>query len=224
MTPKGKLIYNYAKQVLDLQKQLQTKIEVQREDSITIGTIETIATYVLPQAIQQLKNTFHDTTIKVIINTESQLKKMLANQEIDIACIFDTLQEWDNTYSISSQSIAFYLISATTNFDRSTLILTDKNCTYRAKLLSDFELEDSPYQISMELDSAETIKGIVKSQLGTGFLPEYTLTDNDNTLNKMPHPLSENFHVQIFYHIAASDQYTATSYLLQQLTNQIKKL
>ena len=81
-----------------------------------------------------------------------------------------------------------------------SFILTEKGCTYRAFLLEKLHEDSISHTISMELSSVETIKKAINNHWGIGFLPLFTVEEDDPFLKTIPlvDP-ALNFHRQLLY-------------------------
>ncbi|MED3652402.1 MULTISPECIES: LysR family transcriptional regulator [Heyndrickxia] len=211
-TSSGELLYDYAVKILSLYQDSHSAIGDQEIKTLTIGSIETVALYFLPEILDKFKKLYPDVHIRIIPSNERNIIQMIKEKEIDFGLILDFpyyIPEVENLL-LEKQPMGIVVPHDHKFANRRELeikdltdesfILTEKGCTYRAFLLEKLNGESISHDISMELSSVETIKKAIKNHWGIGFLPLFAVEENDQFLKTVPlNDTALNFHRQLLY-------------------------
>jgi len=206
LTSKGKILYRYAKQVLQLMEDMDTALQRHEVDDINIGTIESIALYYLQDVIEAFKIKYPQIAFHLSLEDESSLLAKLAQQKLDFVLIFNKAMKMDGmkVSNLKEENLCFVYNrkSAEPNVldkpEEHSLILTGEECPYRKALLANFAEHGKKYRISMSLSNVDTIKSLIQNGWGIGFLPQFTIRPNDN-LGIIQHNMSSPFYIQLIY-------------------------
>lgn len=213
LTLKGKIVYQYAKKIVELMEVLNSKLQTEEVNKISIGTIESIALYYLQDIIEAYKIKYPQVIFNLSIKNETELLEKLAQQKLDFVLLFNKEVKIAGIKSlnIKAESLCFiYNPNSNTEniilneLENQSLILTEKDCPYRKALLADFEKQGQRYKISMELSNVDTIKNLVSNNWGIGFVPQYTIKPNDN-FGVIKYKLSTPFYIQLLYYSELED-------------------
>ncbi len=229
LTPKGIIIYQYAKSVLDLMEQMDHKLRIQEVKEINIGTIESIALYYLQNIIETYKMKYPQIVFHLTIEDENGLLAKLTQQKLDFVLVFNKEMKHDGlkVFLLKEESLCFvYHPQTDTNLnladhlEEKSLILTGEECPYRKALLADFAERGQKYHISMALSNVDTIKNLIKNDWGIGFLPQFTIKANDN-LRMVKYDIPSPFYIQLLYYeeLEAQQEYTDFIELANSIVN-----
>jgi DNA-binding transcriptional LysR family regulator len=214
LTPKGKIIYRYAKKAMELMEMMDNELRTEEVCEINIGTIESIALYYLQGIIEAYKIKYPHIVFHLSIEDESTLIEKLVRQELDFVLEFDKAIKNEDlkVLDIKEESLCFIYnskINSETdildNLEKQSLILTGEDCPYRKVLLSDFSNRGQKYNISMALSNVDTIKSLVINGWGVGFLPQFTIRPDDK-LGVARYSLSSPFYIQLMYYPELDDK------------------
>jgi Transcriptional regulator len=229
LTPKGIIIYQYAKRVLDLMEQMDNELRIQEVKEINIGTIESIALYYLQNIIEAYKIKYPQIVFHLTIEDENDLLAKLAQQKLDFVLVFNKEMKLDGlkVFLLKEESLCFVYhpqtdtsLKLADHLEEKSLILTGEECPYRKALLADFAERGQKYHISMALSNVDTIKNLIKNDWGIGFLPQFTIKANDN-LRMVKYDMPSPFYIQLLYYeeLEAQQEYSDFIELANSLVN-----
>ncbi len=96
MTPSGRILLPRAQKILaevnSASKAVQQDI-MEGKGSLTVGAIPTIAPYLLPSALSELRKRFPDAELHIVEETTDRLVQMLVRAEIDCAIMSPPVEE-----------------------------------------------------------------------------------------------------------------------------------
>lgn len=179
------------------------------EGTIKLGVVITLSPYLIPLIIDEIKKTMPKVNFIVEENSTIALMKSLENGSIDIALMatptgnkqlkeFPIFNEQFVAYINSSHQLLtedFYTIE---NKDFSKLLLLKEEFCYNAQLLNICNIKESKTnidQFNFDVTSIETLKNLVRADLGFAIIPELsTIHENNKNLIKLfknPKPVRE---------------------------------
>ena len=83
----GKDLYRYAKQIIDLQKQIEERFETEEEGSrrcITIAASTIPAQYLLPRVLKRFNEKYPDEQIKIMESDSSKVVSQIVDHIVDV--------------------------------------------------------------------------------------------------------------------------------------------
>lgn len=211
-TPSGELLFDYALRIMTLYTESHAVLEKQQIKTLTIGTIETLAIYFLPEILNKFKKLYSDIHIRIVPSSERKIIQMIKEKQIDFGLILDIPHHLPDIKNLLLEKEPMVIVvpndHAFANKEElfikdlqdESLLLTEKGCTYRTLLLERLTSENISFDISMELSSVETIKKAIKYHWGIGFLPLFSVEKNDQSLKTIPlNDSAINFHLQLLF-------------------------
>ena len=208
LTPIGRIIYQYAKKILELMGKMDSELRLREVKEINIGTIESIALYFLQDIIEAFKIKYPQIVFHLSIEDENNLLSKLAQQKLDFVLVFNKKMQIDGykVFNLKEECMCFvYNPDINTDIDildkleEQSLILTGEECPYRKALLADFAERGQKYHISMALSNVDTIKSLILNAWGIGFLPKFTIRPNEK-LRMIPYKMPSPFFIQLIYY------------------------
>lgn len=183
-TQAGETLIHYAQQILALQSEARAALSQQETGTLTIGVIETLATYYLPPVLRAFRHVYPNVAITLHAGTEPSIVQAVKEGRYDLGLVLDTLTTDPDLVCLPLRKEEFVVVAPPDSHPGSTretitveelaqarLILTEDGCTYRALLLHALKQSGVAYQIAGEFGSIEAIKQCVASGVGLGFLP-----------------------------------------------------
>lgn len=183
LTTAGRLFAQYAEQILDLRKQAQNalnELESSPRGELVIAANEATCIYVLPSVFAEYKDQFPGVQLQVNRSYGSRVVEAVMENVADfgltqlpvgekrvqivdiyrdeIHCVVPAGHPLGSLERVACEDLLPYL-----------LLLPQSGMT-RSRLNAWFEKVEDEIQISMELDSSETMKRFVEAGLGLSFL------------------------------------------------------
>lgn len=183
LTTAGRLFAQYAEQILDLRKQAQNalnELESSPRGELVIAANEATCIYVLPSVFAEYKGQFPGVQLQVNRSYGSRVVEAVMENVADfgltqlpvaekrvqivdiyrdeIHCVVPSGHPLASAERVTCEDLLPYL-----------LLLPQSGMT-RSRLNAWFEKVEDDIQISMELDSSETMKRFVEAGLGVSFL------------------------------------------------------
>jgi DNA-binding transcriptional LysR family regulator len=189
LTSAGEELLKIAVQMLDLYQQSKEKLIQQGGGTLSIGTIDSLASYYLPPLIQQIRQKYPDLSIRVQPNREDLIVNKVKEGEIDIGLMLeskpsDLTLEWITIREEPLVLIAHpeHPLSKLSEVELSHLsgvewIMTEDSCNYRIMLEKVLRAQAIPYRIGLELGNPEAIKRCVRAGSGISLLPKMAAED-----------------------------------------------
>jgi DNA-binding transcriptional LysR family regulator len=201
LTTAGKLFAQYAEQMMDLKRQAQNalnELETSPRGELVIAANEATCIYVLPAVFAEYKKQFPGVQLQVNRSYGSRIVEAVMENVADfgltqlpvaekriqvveihkdeIHCVVPAGHPLANSTQVACEDLIPY-----------SLLLPQSGMT-RSRLNTWFEKVGDDLQISMELDSTETMKRFVKAGLGICFLAASNCREDvaSGTLRSLP--------------------------------------
>jgi len=183
LTPAGKILREYAEQILELRRQAQNMInELERtpRGELVIAANEASCIYVLPLVFSEFKKQFPNVQLLVDRSYGARVVKAVLENQADFGITQLPVQERKlRVARIYSDEIELIVPSGHRLARKKVILPQDvlgnplllpRAGRTRSRLNAWFELVEEEINVSMELDSTEMMKRFVAAGLGIGFL------------------------------------------------------
>ncbi|SJZ33665.1 selenium metabolism-associated LysR family transcriptional regulator [Selenihalanaerobacter shriftii] len=189
LTHAGEIFLRYSKRIVNLINEAEnamTDIANLKLGQLRIGASMTIGTYLLPDIISAFNKKHQDVELPFIIDNTKIIRKMILNNEIDIAFIegpinsndiiiepfFDDelylvcsiRHEWANKDSISSEKIR-----------NESFIMREKGSGTREVIENTLKQFNLSYEIKHVLNNIDAIKKAIEANMGISILPKIAI-------------------------------------------------
>jgi DNA-binding transcriptional LysR family regulator len=183
LTSAGEELLKLAVQMLDLYQQSKETLTQQGGGTLSIGTIDSLASYYLPPLIQQIRQKYPDLAIRLQPDRETLIVNKVREGEIDIGLILESKPSDPTLQWITIKEEPLVLIanpdhplSILGELDLNHLsgvewIMTEDSCNYRIMLEKVLRANGISYRIGLELGNPEAIKRCVMVGSGISLLP-----------------------------------------------------
>jgi len=204
LTPSGEVLKAYAEEILALNDEADKAIRAAtaaRPQTLTIGTLETVAAERLVPFLTRFRGRHPDIVLAVKIGGSGELQHRLDDGSIDIAITFDRGSKDDRFLScvLSREPLALIAtanaaVTSPANIEdlgRLPFIATETGCVYRRLFDAAFaEAGVEAPQVVAQADSIATIIRLVASGVGCGLVPRLALGTDDRRLDiiELPWP------------------------------------
>ena len=213
-TQAGETLIHYAQQILALHTEAKEALSRQEAGTLTMGIIETLATYYLPPVLRAFRQDYPNVMITLQAGTEPSIIRAVKEGRCDLGLVLDTICTDPDLICLPLRKEEFVVVvppesdyskrrgsMTVEEIAQARLILTEDGCTYRALLLHALKQSGVAYQIAGEFGSIEAIKQCVASGMGIGFLPRATveLEIEQGKLRGYPLEIDSALHTQVIY-------------------------
>lgn len=199
-TPCGRKVIEQAWKVIVRARKIKEIVQEDKRSlagTFRIGILPTISPYLLPRFFPQFTVTYPDTDLRIIEMKTADIKRALANGEIDAAVLvsLDDMQNFVQTPLFFEQFLAYVskgdalyrnkTVKATDLNDEFLWLLDEGHC-FRNQLVKFCDLKSAQAsKARYSLGSIETFMRMVESGKGVTFIPElalYQLTESQRCL------------------------------------------
>ena len=227
LTEKGSLLLDYAVRILDLSNEMEKAVSDGGTTSgtLTIGSMESMASFTLPGILAEYHKNFTNTEITVRTGTTAALLKALERHEIDGAFVAGEISD-DDYVSIPVQKEELVLVSATTQKDESLRSLLGQmrlvfpaGCSYRRILEELTAREGSVPAGAIEFNSLGAIIASVSAGLGVSLFPKSAVSLYSERKNLICHELPEPMRTVTISFVYRNHEYL--THAMRNFTNQL---
>ncbi len=210
-TLQGQLLFDYAKKILHLTQQAEVAIQTISQDisgNLRIGTVNSMGMYLISPIIGLFLKHNSKLNIKLVYGSYDQIISEMQNNQIDVSILpevgseFNTsLEEFEPQYLFKDEmwlvasgrdSSTPGSISASEFNSRPVVIYSEMYPNFKKlfeKQMIENKIEFLPV---FESDNVGTLKRVVESGLGWGFLPSHCIKKQIRT-NRVVRVLAEDF-------------------------------
>ena len=195
-TPTGEMIIAKARQILRESKQLKELVNLEKDTmsgSFRLAVIPTIAPYLMPLFLKDFTSKFPDTHLQIREMESEEIIQALKNDFLDIGIMATPLEEstlreipmYHEPFLIySSENHSLYQKShlKPENLPMRGLWLLNQGHCFRNQVLNICEeKKNETSSFSYESGSIETLKNMVRSNMGYTLVPELSVIDELNS-------------------------------------------
>lgn len=183
LTSAGDELLKIVLQMLELHQLSRESLARQSGGTLTIGTIDSIASYYLPAIIQPLRARYPELSIRIVTGRELTVIERVKEGELDVCLLLEngppeTDLQWT---TIREEPLVFLANPADAQrasdavklnelYD-SEWIMAEESCNYRSMLERVLRDEGILYRIALELGNPEAIKRCLSAGSGFSLLP-----------------------------------------------------
>nr|WP_245583881.1 LysR family transcriptional regulator [Paenibacillus terrigena] len=183
LTPPGEELLKFVLPMLDLYAESMEKISQQMGGTLTIGTIDSLAAYVMPTYLQQLRVEIPGLSVHLFPDREDVLLAKVKEGDYDIGLLLDRIPADPALQCQVVREEPLVLIAEPghalstraqveiADLEDCEFIMTEGSCLYRSMfelLLKDTKIR---YRTVFELGNLEAVKHCVMKGLGIALLP-----------------------------------------------------
>lgn len=215
LTSAGEELLKIVIQMLDLYQQSREKLAQQGGGSLSIGTIDSVASYYLPPLIQQLRRNYPELTIRLQPDREAMIVNKVKDGDLDIGLILEDKPSDPTLQWVTIREEPLVLISNPSHpltrlhevkldhLRNAEWIMTEESCNYRIMLEHVLRAHGISYRIGLELGNPEAIKRCVMAGSGISLLPHMATKDELSTGELVALPFSHSeirLHLKLVVH------------------------
>ncbi|PQP81308.1 LysR family transcriptional regulator [Paenibacillus sp. PCH8] len=183
LTSAGEELFKLSGQILEIFEHSQEKLTKQGGGSLTIATMDSLASYFLPAPIQTTRKQYPELGIRLQTDREDLILQKVREGEADVGLILAKASPESGLQWITIREEPLVLIvnsdhplAAKPKIELSDLaneewIMPEDSCNYRQLLERELRTNGIPYKVGLELGSPEAIKRSIMAGSGISLLP-----------------------------------------------------
>ncbi|WP_337031904.1 LysR family transcriptional regulator [Paenibacillus illinoisensis] len=189
LTSAGEELFKLSGQLLEIYEHSQEKLTKQGGGSLTIATMDSLASYFLPAPIQTTRKQYPELGIRLQTDREDMILQKVKEGEADVGLILANASSESGLQWITIREEPLVLIVNTNHplaknqkIELSDLadeewIMPEDTCNYRQLLERVLRANAIPYKVGLELGSPEAIKRSIMAGSGISLLPQMIALD-----------------------------------------------
>ncbi len=236
LTDAGKRFHKYARQIIDLSRDGKEAVALSPKISgtLTIGAVETISTYRLPDLLRKFQKKAPDVHISFKIMSDKELYESIKMGTLDVGFLVEQDLSVANTQivKICEEPVSLYALPdhplAGKNFETAELaeyhhLLWAMECCYSSVFQKRMHKAGIHLFSFMEFINTETIKQCALSGLGIATLTDITVKKEleEGRLVKLDWEIGEEFHSFMLWNKYRAD-YPALKYFIEMSVEHFK--
>ncbi|GAA4847091.1 LysR family transcriptional regulator [Paenibacillus vulneris] len=189
LTEKGKQFLPYAQQILQSMKKGKQQLQQMKATphEVTIGCTISVSNYILPELVPVMKTRFPELQVKLLTASSEAIMEKVMSKEIDLGLVRNMTHPHIDSVKFYEDPIRLFVHEghpflrmnhvALEDVGRQPLIFFECGSLDWMKLHHWFETLDHPPNIAFHMDNLETAKKLIMKQMGIGFLPSLSVTE-----------------------------------------------
>lgn len=176
LTPEGKKLLTYSKQILELKEEMTRAVQVDQEPSgkLEIGTVESVTH--LPQILSHYMNRYKQVDLSIFTGVTDALIKQVLDHELDGAFITKSnIPSELIAHEVYHEELVLISHPNMTTIEEvieQPILCFSKGCGYRARLAEWYKDQQITPKKIMEFGTLETILRSATMGLGIAFVPK----------------------------------------------------
>lgn len=191
LTEAGQIIYDYAQRIIALRDQARASVENLKkleQGCVRIGSNESTSLYLLPEIILSFRERHPKVKVEIFRHVSDRLPREILDRKVDFALMaheptekeleaFPVLK--DELILIMSPKHALTKQESVTvkELGKESFLAHNVQTASRKKVVETFAKSNTPLNITLELDTVETIKRFVRKNLGLALVPRMCVNE-----------------------------------------------
>lgn len=189
LTNAGEELLKISAQMIDLFQQSKERLSILEGGTLSIGTIDSLASYYLPSLIQNIRQRYPTMNIRLQTDHEPLIIEKVRGGEFDIGLLlenkpYDSILRYvkikeEPLVLLANPNHPFSLLKTITLDQLADVewIMPEASCNYRIMLENVLRQNNINYKIGLELGNPEAIKRCLMTGFGISLLPRITVLD-----------------------------------------------
>jgi len=197
LSPAGKLLLNYADQLLELAREAREAVHDTRPRGLLrLGAMASAAAIRLPRPLNALHHRYPDIVLELRTDTVRALTEGVMRGELDAAFVAEPVADAPfKKVMVYDEELAIFAsarqgpIRSPRDVNPQTMLVLEKGCPYRLRLEKWFEETSECPERVIEMTSWHAILGCTAAGMGVAVLPKMVLTSFPDRELLSLHPL-----------------------------------
>jgi DNA-binding transcriptional LysR family regulator len=185
LTPAGELLYSYATRMVALRNEtvasLRDLVHLRR-GAVRIGANESTSVYLLPRLTQAFHEQYPDIKIEVTCEHSEELLSQMQARRLDLALLAYLPEDHDLEARLIMRDELVLIVSPrhrlalasnvqVKDLEKESIIIEGAPSSLHEKVVDAFLDHQTPLNVQVKSATIETIKQMVASDVGVGFVP-----------------------------------------------------
>ena len=177
LSPSGKVLLNYARQMLLLETQASHAVKDvgKLAGELRIGAMETFAALRLPELLKTIRVTHPNISLNIETETSAALVQKVLDHKLDCAFVGGPVEHVELITDQVSEEELVLVQSKSVTAESLPLILFKEGCAYRARALEWKRHTGNQLTDVMEFGTLDGILGCVAIGLGCTLMPDWVI-------------------------------------------------
>lgn len=200
LSPAGKLLLNYADQLLDLAREARDAVhDAKPRGLFRLGSMESTAAIRLPGALNEYHHRYPEVTLELHTGNTRELPAKVLRGELDAALVGEPIADAPfEKITVFEEELAIIAaarpppIRSPRDLQPQTMLAFETGCHYRLRLEQWFAQSGEMPERIIEMTSWHAILGCTAAGMGVAILPKMVLTTFPDRKFLSVHPLPRN--------------------------------
>jgi DNA-binding transcriptional LysR family regulator len=200
LSPAGKLLLNYADQLLDLAREARDAVhDAKPRGLFRLGSMESTAAIRLPGALNEYHHRYPEVTLELHTGNTRELPAKVLRGELDAALVGEPIADAPfEKITVFEEELAIIAaarhppIRSPRDLQPQTMLAFETGCHYRLRLEQWFAQSGEIPERIIEMTSWHAILGCTAAGMGVAILPKMVLTTFPDRKFLSVHPLPRN--------------------------------
>lgn len=185
LTPAGELLYSYATRLVTLRNETTVALRDLahlRRGAVRIGANESTSIYLLPRLTQAFHEQYPDIKIEVTCEHSEELLSQMQARRLDLALLAHLPEDHNVEARLIMRDELVLIVSPrhrlalasqvrVRDLEKESIITEGEPSSLHEKVVDAFRNHQTPLNIQVKSATIETIKQMVVSDVGVGFVP-----------------------------------------------------
>lgn len=195
LTETGQIIYDYAQRIIVLRDQAKAnvvRLKKLEQGCVRIGSNESTSLYLLPEVLLGFRQKHPKIKVEIFRHVSDKLPREVSDRKVDFALMaYKPLEKELEAFPVLKDELVLVLSPkhplakeksvAVKDLGRETFLAHNVQTASRKKVIETFAKTNTPLNITLELDTVETIKRFVRKNLGLAFVPRMCVNEEIET-------------------------------------------
>lgn len=202
LTEAGQIIHEYAQRIIALRNQAKANVDNLKkleQGCVRIGSNESTSLYLLPEVILAFRDRHPKVKVEIFRHVSDKLPREVLDRKVDFALMahepaekeleaFPVLKDELVLIMSPKHHLAKQDSVTVKELGKENFLAHNVQTASRKKVIETFAKANTPLNITLELDTVETIKRFVRKNLGLALVPRMCVNEEieNGTLASIP--------------------------------------
>jgi DNA-binding transcriptional LysR family regulator len=191
LTEAGQIVYDYAQRIIALRDQARASVENLKkleQGCVRIGSNESTSLYLLPEIILAFRERHPKVKVEIFRHVSDRLPREILDRKVDFALMAHEPSEKElEAFPVLKDELILIMSPkhplskqecvTVKELGKESFLAHNVQTASRKKVVETFAKSNTPLNITLELDTVETIKRFVRKNLGLALVPRMCVNE-----------------------------------------------